>query len=88
MRFLVDAQLPPTLSRWLGERGFAATPARELGLRDSDDGSIWNFATAGDWTVVTTRRGFRRPLRWKPCFSSHRLAAHRELHQPRAHRVA
>jgi predicted nuclease of predicted toxin-antitoxin system len=44
MRFLVDAQLPPALARWLGEHGLAATPVRELGLRDSDDGSIWNFA--------------------------------------------
>ena len=47
MRFLVDAQLPPALARWLGEKGFAATAVRELGLRDSDDGSIWNFAELG-----------------------------------------
>lgn len=53
MRFLVDAQLPPALARWLGEKGFAATAVREQGLRDSDDGSIWNFAIAGGWTVVT-----------------------------------
>ena len=58
MRFLVDAQLPPALARWLGERGFAATPVRELGLRESDDGSIWNFATAGDWTVLTKDEDF------------------------------
>lgn len=53
MRFLVDAQLPPSLARWLGEHGHSATPVREAGLRDSDDGSIWNFATSGGWTVVT-----------------------------------
>ena len=58
MRLLVDAQLPPALARWLGERGFAATPVRELGLRDSDDGSIWNFAKSGDWTVVTKDEDF------------------------------
>jgi predicted nuclease of predicted toxin-antitoxin system len=28
---------------------------RELGLRDSDDGSIWSFAAEGNWTVVTKR---------------------------------
>ena len=54
MRFLVDAQLPPALARWLGERSLSATPARESGLRESDDGSIWNFATAGGWTVIIT----------------------------------
>lgn len=58
MRFLVDAQLPPALASWLGENGFAATPLRDVGLRDSDDGSIWNFATAGDWTVLTKDEDF------------------------------
>jgi predicted nuclease of predicted toxin-antitoxin system len=58
MRFLVDAQLPPALARWFADRGLAATPVRELGLRDSDDGSIWNFAVAGDWVVVTKDEDF------------------------------
>ncbi len=58
MRFLVDAQLPPTLARWLGERGGAAAAVRELGLRDSDDGSIWNFASSGGWTIVTKDEDF------------------------------
>ena len=58
MRFLVDAQLPPALARWLGGKGFAAAAVREVGLRDSDDGSIWNFATAGGWTVVTKDEDF------------------------------
>jgi len=58
MRLLVDAQLPPALARWFGEHGLAATPVRQVGLRDSDDGSIWNFATAGDWTVVTKDEDF------------------------------
>ena len=53
MRFLVDAQPPPALARWLGEHGLPATPVRDVGLRDSDDGSIWNFAKTGAWTVVT-----------------------------------
>ncbi len=58
MRFLVDAQLPPALARWLGERGFSATPVREAGLRDYDDGSIWNFAVSGGWTVITKDEDF------------------------------
>ncbi len=58
MRFLVDAQLPPALAHWLGERGQAATAVREAGLRDSDDGSIWNFATAGGWTLITKDEDF------------------------------
>lgn len=58
MRFLVDAQLPPTLARWLGEQGLSATPVREVGLRDADDGSILNFATTGGWTLITKDEDF------------------------------
>ena len=58
MRFLVDAQLPPALARWLGERGHAARSVREEGLRDSDDGSIWDFAKSGQWIVVTKDEDF------------------------------
>ena len=48
----------PPSPTWLGEHGLAATPVRDLGLRDSDDGSIWNFATAGGWTVITKDEDF------------------------------
>ena len=58
MRFLVDAQLPPALALWLGKHGLAATPVRDHGLRESDDGSIWNFATTGGWTVITKDEDF------------------------------
>jgi len=58
MRFLVDAQLPPALALWLGDHGCSATPVRELGLRESDDGSIWTFATSGHWTVLTKDEDF------------------------------
>lgn len=58
MRFLVDAQLPPTLATWLGYKGFAATPVCQLGLREADDGSIWNFAVAGGWIVLTKDEDF------------------------------
>ena len=53
MRFLVDAQLPPSLARWLGDQGHSASAVREEGLRDSDDGSIRNFAIKGGWVLIT-----------------------------------
>ena len=58
MRLLVDAQLSPALANWFGEHGVSAKSVRELGLRDSDDGTILNFAVAGDWTVVTKDEDF------------------------------
>lgn len=53
MRFLVDAQLPPSLASWLGEQGLSATAARDVGLHESDDGSILDFAITGSWAVIT-----------------------------------
>src|SRR5215471_5723081 len=58
MRLLVDAQLPPGLASWLGQHGVSATAVREAGMRDSDDGTIWNFAIAGGWTVITKDEDF------------------------------
>ena len=53
MRFLVDAQLPPALAKWIAEKGHSASAVRDQGLRNSDDGSIANFVTGSDWVVVT-----------------------------------
>ena len=37
MKFLVDAQLPPALARWLREQGYDAQHVEDLGLRDAED---------------------------------------------------
>lgn len=44
MKFLVDAQLPPALARWLREAGHEATHVEEVGLREGDDRAIWACA--------------------------------------------
>ena len=53
MRFLVDAQLPPALAKWIADKGYSASAVRDQGLQSSDDGSIVSFSTASDWVVVT-----------------------------------
>jgi predicted nuclease of predicted toxin-antitoxin system len=58
MRFLVDAQLPPALAQWIAKRGCSASAVRELGLRDSDDGSIFNLAHEQGWILVTKDEDF------------------------------
>lgn len=60
MRFLVDAQLPPGLADWMGKRGYSASAVRTLGLRESDDGSIFNFAREQRWILVTKDEDFVR----------------------------
>ncbi len=58
MRFLVDAQLPPSLARFLRTLGEEAMPCRDVGLRDADDDEIWRFATAGGFCIVTKDEDF------------------------------
>lgn len=58
MKFLVDAQLPPALARWLVEAGFEAQAVREIGLREADDGAIWRHAEATGCAVVTKDEDF------------------------------
>ena len=53
MRFLVDAQLPPALCGWFGERGFEA---EHVSLRldgQTPDAEIAAFATAEGFVLVT-----------------------------------
>ena len=58
MRFLVDAQLPPSLARFLRTLGEEAMPCRDVGLRDADDDEIWQFATEGGFFIVTKDEDF------------------------------
>jgi len=58
VRFLVDAQLPPSLARFPRTLGEEAAACRDVGLRDADDGEIWRFAIAGDWCIVTKDEDF------------------------------
>lgn len=58
MKFLVDAQLPPALARWLIEAGCEAQAVREIGLREADDGVIWRYAETNGWVIVTKDEDF------------------------------
>ena len=41
MRFVVDAQLPPALARFLASLGEEAIHVLDAGLLEADDGEIW-----------------------------------------------
>lgn len=58
MKFLVDAQLPPTLAQFIESRGYEARAVRDVGLREADDASIWTFAEVGGWVLVTKDEDF------------------------------
>lgn len=64
MRFLVDAQLPPALARWLADQGHAAEHVIDQQLESADDRDIWNYALQVEAVIVTKDEDFatRRSL--------------------------
>ena len=62
MRFLVDAQLPPALSRLLVAHGHQAEHVADLGLHDAEDSSIWTYALLHQAIVVTKDEDFPHRL--------------------------
>lgn len=58
MRFIVDAQLPPALVRWLTETGHEAQHVEAVGLRDADDPPIWRHALEYGAVILTKDEDF------------------------------
>ena len=52
MRFLVDNQLPPSLARWLRDRGHDSEHVFESGLHLLDDRALWARALASAFAVL------------------------------------
>jgi len=60
LRFLVDAQLPPALAKFLRDKGHDAAAVREVQLRDADDDEIWDRARADGAIIVTKDEDFAK----------------------------
>jgi predicted nuclease of predicted toxin-antitoxin system len=59
MKFWLDAQLPPSLAKWLTETfGIEAAALRDLGLRDASDKEIFDAARQAGATVITKDSDF------------------------------
>ena len=58
MRFLLDAQLSPSLARWLSARGHEADHVADLDMQRSSDRAIWDYALASGATIVTKDEDF------------------------------
>jgi predicted nuclease of predicted toxin-antitoxin system len=58
MRFLVDNQLPPSLARWLCDRGHEAEHLFESGLHPLDDRALWARALADARIVISEDEDF------------------------------
>ncbi|TQE98576.1 MAG: hypothetical protein FKY71_13130 [Spiribacter salinus] len=58
MRFLVDAQLPPALARWLDVQGHEAKHVVDLDMAAASDASIWSRASEERAVIVTKDEDF------------------------------
>lgn len=58
MRFLVDAQLPPALARWLAANGHEAAHVGDLEMQAASDAAIWDYALSSSSTIVTKDEDF------------------------------
>ena len=58
MKFFVDANLPPSLCAWLQLQGHTAIAASDAGLRDSEDGDIWEWAMTNSAAIISKDEDF------------------------------
>jgi predicted nuclease of predicted toxin-antitoxin system len=58
LNFLVDAQLPPALARWISGRGHRAIHVFEIGLHTATDSDIWDQARAEDAIIISKDEDF------------------------------
>ena len=58
MRFLVDAQLPPALARWLAAKGHDARHVADVGLAAAPDKTIWEYAITAGAVLISKDEDF------------------------------
>jgi len=58
MRFLVDAQLPPALARWLSTQGHEAEHVADLEMLRASDAEIWEKAISSDAIIISKDEDF------------------------------
>jgi predicted nuclease of predicted toxin-antitoxin system len=58
MHFLVDAQLPPALARWLAAKGHMAEHVADRGMQAASNAAIWDYALLAGVTIVTKDEDF------------------------------
>ncbi len=62
VRFIVDANLPPALARALMAQGYQAEHVMDVGLRESEDDPIWDYAIQQQAVIITKDEDFPKLL--------------------------
>jgi predicted nuclease of predicted toxin-antitoxin system len=58
LKFLVDAQLPPSLARWIAAHDHDATHVFDVGMHTASDAAIWAHAADEDRVLITKDEDF------------------------------
>jgi len=58
MQFLVDAQLPPALARWLTAAGHPSAHVADIGMATAQDPAVWEYAALNSAVIVTKDQDF------------------------------
>jgi predicted nuclease of predicted toxin-antitoxin system len=58
MQFLVDAQLPPALARWLTAAGHPSEHVADIGMAAAQDSAVWEYAERNGAVIVTKDQDF------------------------------
>jgi predicted nuclease of predicted toxin-antitoxin system len=66
IRFLLDADLPRSATQALQDRGREALDVRDCGLGDASDETIFRYAVAHGYVLVSADKGFTSVLRFPP----------------------
>ena len=59
MKFIIDAQLPPALARFLVEKGENAVHVMDLLMMESSDSAIWGLALKDGLVIITKDEDFQ-----------------------------
>ena len=65
MRFVVDAQLPPALCRFLLDAGHIAEHVASVGLIRATDTEVWDYARQHGAVIVTKDEDFSERSRYE-----------------------
>lgn len=58
MKFLIDAQLPPALGRWIASKGHQATHVFDVGFHPANDPVIWERAQNEQAVIISKDEDF------------------------------
>ena len=58
MLFIIDAQPPPALARWLAANGHEAEHVADRGMQSALDSVIWDYALQASVVIVTKDEDF------------------------------